>query len=374
MPVPFPQGRPIGLVEIATNWAVGIAEDDSHGYSQVRRFGNPDYDCSSLVILAYDFAFNADGKSPTPRTAGASYTGNMYNAFLSVGFMDVTSTVNLISGEGMIRGDVLLNVSHHTAMYVGDYHVPGGGLVTNQMVQASIDEVGGITGPRGGDQTGREIYVGNYRNYSRGWNYVLRYPQQASSSSNNQVINLHPEVLTPYIAILDEYPTTIDYHRLRESKVSGMMFCAGALYDDIHNSRTYTNPYLRSQVAACDIAGLPYGLYCKVRARTHIEADAECKALYYVLDAYPPKLGVWLAMETGSATHINDDIINLYHDRLTSWGFANNCGLYVTPTQLSHISWNRWEDKFYLMEIDHDVDLSTLDNQILTPEMFEVPD
>lgn len=33
-------------------WAKNIAADDSHGYSQPRRTGNPDYDCSSLVYYA----------------------------------------------------------------------------------------------------------------------------------------------------------------------------------------------------------------------------------------------------------------------------------------------------------------------------------
>ena len=33
-------------------WAKNIAADDSHGYSQPRRNGNPDYDCSSLVYYA----------------------------------------------------------------------------------------------------------------------------------------------------------------------------------------------------------------------------------------------------------------------------------------------------------------------------------
>jgi hypothetical protein len=37
----------------AINWAVAIANDDSHGYDQTNRWG-PDYDCSSLVIQAYE--------------------------------------------------------------------------------------------------------------------------------------------------------------------------------------------------------------------------------------------------------------------------------------------------------------------------------
>lgn len=142
----------------ACEWAIDIAEDDSHGYDQIHREG-PDYDCSSLVINAYQNA-GLDVKG-----AGASYTGDMYNAFLSVGFSDVTSQVDLKTGTGLIAGDVLLNTQHHTAMSIGD----------GKIVQASINERGETKYGQTGDQTGTEIYVRNYYLYSRGWDYVLRY-------------------------------------------------------------------------------------------------------------------------------------------------------------------------------------------------------
>ena len=44
-----------------------------------------------------------------------------------------------------------------------------------KMVKASINELGGVTGGKTGDQTGREIYIGNYYKPSYGWDYVLRY-------------------------------------------------------------------------------------------------------------------------------------------------------------------------------------------------------
>lgn len=40
------------VVENAISWAVSIANDNSHGYSQQSRWG-PDYDCSSFVISAF---------------------------------------------------------------------------------------------------------------------------------------------------------------------------------------------------------------------------------------------------------------------------------------------------------------------------------
>ena len=107
--------------ESAVQWAIGIANDNRHGYSQANRWGNPDYDCSSLVISAWQQA------GVPVKSNGATYTGNMYNVFRACGFTDVTSSCNRATGAGMQRGDVLLNVKYHTAMYIG-----GG-----QMVQAS---------------------------------------------------------------------------------------------------------------------------------------------------------------------------------------------------------------------------------------------
>lgn len=152
----------MSALETAVQWAIAIANDDSHGYSQANRWG-PDYDCSSLLITAWERA------GVPVKSAGATYTGNMLNAFKSCGFVDVTGQVNRSNGNGMQRGDILLNVINHTAMYIGN----------GQMVQASSNR--GY--PQVGDQTGTEIYVCGYYSYSRGgWDYVLRYGGGAEPS------------------------------------------------------------------------------------------------------------------------------------------------------------------------------------------------
>lgn len=143
-------------IDRAVAWALDVANNGSHGYDQAHRWG-PDYDCSSFVIEAWEKA------GIFVKTNGASYTGDMYFAFLRCGFEDVTNAVNIYTGGGMQKGDVLLNKASHTELYIGD----------GRCVKASINERGGVTGGQPGDQTGREIYIGRYYNFP--WDCVLRF-------------------------------------------------------------------------------------------------------------------------------------------------------------------------------------------------------
>lgn len=150
----------MSVIDSAVNWAIAIANDDSHGYSQDAniRYGNPDYDCSSLVISAFKQA-----GVPLEST----FTGNMYRDFLRHGFKDVTASVNLANGAGLRRGDVLLNVNRHTAISLGN----------GTLVHAASSENGGKYGTPG-DQTGKEICVRSY--YNRPWDCVLRFVEEAT--------------------------------------------------------------------------------------------------------------------------------------------------------------------------------------------------
>ena len=148
-------------IEAAAGFLESLAADDTHGYDQECRWGERgDYDCSSAVITAWERA------GVPVRTCGASYTGNMRGVFLRCGFRDVTESIGLADGAGLRRGDVLLNVRHHTALYLG------GGMEA----EASVNERGSATGGVPGDQTGREILCRPYRNYP--WDCVLRYGEE----------------------------------------------------------------------------------------------------------------------------------------------------------------------------------------------------
>lgn len=134
------------------------ANDPSHGYDQVYRWGEMgDYDCSSSIIQALENA------GIPAKSNGATYTGNMYQVLTKLGFKDVTKEVDMVNGLGIIRGDILLNHVNHVAMCIG----------INQLVQASINEMGTATGGQPGDQTGNEFHIRSYYYYP--WDCVLRY-------------------------------------------------------------------------------------------------------------------------------------------------------------------------------------------------------
>ena len=157
---------------------ISTAENPLHGYDQKYRWGERgDYDCSSAVITAWETA------GVPVKSAGATYTGNMYSVFKKCGFVDVTQSVNLKTGSGLVRGDVLLNRRSHTAMYIG----------SGQLVQASINEKGTRTGGSPGDQTGKEFLVRSY--YSYPWDYVLRYPETAEKIHKKTDADIAREVL-----------------------------------------------------------------------------------------------------------------------------------------------------------------------------------
>ena len=186
-------------IERAISYMEDLARDDRHGYDQGQRWGERgDYDCSSAVISAWEAA------GVPVKTRGATYTGNMYGVFLACGFTDVTRAVNLANGSGMERGDVLLNMRNHTAMFCGN----------GQEVEASINERGGTTGGQPGDQTGREFLIRPYRNYP--WDCVLRYkggsgnetapPGGSEAAPQNKTRHGRCTVLLPVLARGDSGP------------------------------------------------------------------------------------------------------------------------------------------------------------------------
>ena len=182
------------IIDFAVDWFKNIANDDSHGYDQSERWG-VDYDCSSSTIQGFHEAFKKYGKK-SPKDYGATYTGNMRVAFEKAGFKSIKYTKNI----PLKKGDVILNEKHHVVVCVDD-----GATVFN----ASINELGKTTGGKTGDQTGREIRLCPMYQYSKGWDYILRYDEKEEVVTDPKE-NPYPEPLnnlkkgdrSPYVSWL----------------------------------------------------------------------------------------------------------------------------------------------------------------------------
>ena len=131
----------------------------SVGYDQGNRWDVRDggeTDCSALVITAL--------KRSGFDVGGATYTGNMLSNLTARGWRVVARYPQ--SATGLRAGDILLNDTNHTVMYIG------AGLIA----QASLDERGRIAWGQAGDQSGYETNVRSFYVYAHGgWPHVLRY-------------------------------------------------------------------------------------------------------------------------------------------------------------------------------------------------------
>ena len=168
------QGGAMGSIERMVQHAVGIAQDDSHGYSWADRW-NVDRDCSSLMYDSADAAGYPVGRGPD-RTR---YTGTMPDDFQAAGF-----TLHAYGSVDLRRGDILLRDpwgdGGHTEMYVG------GGMT----VGAHSSETGGVYG-QPGDQTGNEISVAPLWG---SWEWVLRPPEGGESEDDMGIYDAHESV------------------------------------------------------------------------------------------------------------------------------------------------------------------------------------
>ena len=156
------------IIDDAVEFAVNIANDDTHGYSQRIRslynITNPkSYDCSSLCCTAYYYAFIKNGLTKQARylQEHCSYTGNMLN-MLNCGFEVVAR--NQTAHAKMAKGDLELNTTRHVAMAIDK----------NNIVHARSSE--GTTDTK--DNSGNEIRTQPWYLYNvnkGGWTHRLRF-------------------------------------------------------------------------------------------------------------------------------------------------------------------------------------------------------
>ena len=168
-------------VEKAVQFAIEIAKDDVHGYSQGAENATPhrpytgsregpDYDCASLVYHAFQHGgFNIiDNWHKNPNYM-ARYGGRQYSGDADTIWEDLSRdggwakySWNEVK-DSLQRGDILCRPEFHVAIYVGE------GLTV---------EARGVNNPTGlgrfetGDQGGE---IDFYPAQNRGWTEVYRY-------------------------------------------------------------------------------------------------------------------------------------------------------------------------------------------------------
>lgn len=160
------------VIKKAIKWATDTALDDAHGYSQSTRWGQ-DYDCSSFVISAYQYA------GLDVRGSGANSTHDMVKGFTACGFEKIDG-FDKSNGSDLKAGDILLNIEKHACLYVGD------GKVAN----CSQDYDG-----QRGDSTGKEIRIQPYYLYHAGWDCILRLKVKNNSSNNSSNGSFSNEII-----------------------------------------------------------------------------------------------------------------------------------------------------------------------------------
>lgn len=175
----------------------------------------------------------------------------------------------------------------------------------------------------------------------------------------------------PYIATIDRNTTKIDYTALKKLGVRGVVFEAGRLYDAIYQEMRYMNMNLDKQIEDIQKANLPYGLYADVRARNEKEARRELYYLSLVVRSHPPQIGLWLQLNFIKEPATNNRIIDVYYETMLKLGLKDQCGFYVTKSQLKKIDWKKYQDKWYLWLDDHVKTVGDIPS-LLTPEFFVV--
>lgn len=152
-------------MSLAIEYVKKVASDNSYGYSQSRREEAKEDDCSSLSLDALKLAGVDIGS--------ATYTGNAITPLLAAGFINVTKTINLETGEGLQSGDVLLRPA-----------VPDkGGHMAIMITDTQLAQAAGDLDKKRGDSSGREIYIRNFvGSFGTAPKYVLRFPAPVTSS------------------------------------------------------------------------------------------------------------------------------------------------------------------------------------------------
>lgn len=332
----------------------------------VKQYGQKVHDCSGLIVAVLGSSVKHGATSQYKQCSTRS--ANKKN------FPAIPGTLVFVNKNS--SG----SKKSHVGVYIGNLTTASGKKYTDAVVEAKGHKWGVVisrwSDAKWGSWGQLKSSLCNY-NTVKGQAFIATKSGSPNVGSAPVVIDprkfIKLDQISPYIATLGPAVKSADFAFLKKNDVVAAMLYGGALYDASHKTKTvYQNPNLPDLSKSCEEAGLPFAMYVHVRAHSEIEADAECRALYYVISEFPPKFGIWLYIDTKCNQDMNTKIINIYYKYFQKWGMNDRCGIYIEISRLSEIAWSTFQNKFYLWGIDKSLDFKKVENKLLEPEMFEV--
>lgn len=178
-----------------------------------------------------------------------------------------------------------------------------------------------------------------------------------------------PEQLDPYIITINRKVKSIDFKKLKELGVIGVVVELGYLFDSTHSKVEFRNPNLIKQIKMTQDENLLYGMYFNGRARTLQEAKEEMYEVYIAVKSFHPNLGFWVVPSFTSNKTKNDEILKLYKDTFEELGLKGQIGLYTKREELKKIDWEK-DSEDWLLWIDDHIDAFSNITELLTPMFF----
>lgn len=330
-----------------------------------------------LNVKVHDCAGLVAGALTCESVGGEPTLSNPLTNQSSMFYSDCSSNSNDMYNFPYTPGTLVFHTNSlgsktHVGIYVGKFTDLNGKTYSNTVVEAMGHDYGVTTSDI--NDSSRWDSWGQLDCSVIDTTKDTAFDARSVSVANSGPITINTQAMKPFVATLSpRFNYNLDYDKIKEARISAMAFFGGELFDVNHQKRAYINPYLDHLVKQCNDAGMPYMMYVYVRSTNVIEADEECRALYYVVSQFPPRLGLWLCLKTNVINRVNNDILEVYYKYIEKWGLKGKCGLYLGKDQLSEFDWNSFQDRFNLWLIDP-MDVTKVDDELLQPEMFEVPD
>lgn len=191
---------------------------------------------------------------------------------------------------------------------------------------------------------------------------------------SQQLVNL--DVIKQYLITVSRNTdlSKLNFTKLKKEDVVGAMVEAGYYMNSKRQiASRFRNPNIDSQVKTLNKNNILYGLYTYSRANSVVEAKKELEELEYVLDQYPPILGLWVRIQlNGKTKAINDKILDEYRGKLVEYGLKSKIGIIANKSELNNIHWKNHKNNWFLWYIDRVKDINTVDDQLLTPTFFDI--